>query len=166
MRKLINNWPGILNWLWIFILVLLTLAISGCSSLSGRRAEKLPEPDRIIFRCNGVEYSSDGQFIRAMGSGTSRNESTAARMAGLDASVNLARAIKNYEEKITAFRDKRQVKRGEAAVEWEEGTLTREQINMTLSNVSTICSETKTDGEMYITIQIVEVPIHQVIPSR
>ena len=54
--------------------------------------------------------------------------------------------------------------KGEAAVEWEGETLVREEINMTLSNVATVCSESSLDDVMYNTMVIVEIPMSSVLP--
>jgi hypothetical protein len=148
-----------------YTLLILTslILIQACGNLLVKKKDPLPEPDKIVFECNGVRYSSDATHIRAMGTGTSRNESTASRMASLDASVNLAKAIEAYLEKISAYKDKRQVKQGAPAVEWEDGSLTREEINMTLSNVATICSQTSSSDEMYTTRMIVEIPLSEIM---
>jgi hypothetical protein len=139
------------------------ILLQACGNMLVGKKEPIPEPDKVIFECNGVSYSSDATHIRAMGTGTSRNESTASRMASLDASANLAKAIEAYQEKISAFKDKRQVKQGAPAVEWEDESLTREEINMTLSNVATICSETSSSDEMYTTRMVVEMPLSEIL---
>jgi hypothetical protein len=139
--------------------------LAGCGNIFVGKKEQLPEPDRIVYVCNDVEYFSDKSFIRASGVGKSRNESTAMRMANLDASVNLARAVESYGQKIAAFKDKRQVNKGAAAVEWEDESLTREELNKTLSNVATICSQTQTEDEMFVSMVIVEIPIAEVMPE-
>jgi hypothetical protein len=148
-----------------YTLLILTslILLQACGNMLVGKKEPMPEPDKIIFECNGVNYSSDATHIRAMGTGTSRNESTASRMASLDASANLAKAIDAYLEKISAFKDKRQVKQGTPTVEWEDESLTREEINMTLTNVATLCTQTNSSDEMYTTLMIVEIPLSEIM---
>jgi hypothetical protein len=147
----------------LFAGVITLLLFGQCSNfLTGNK--KLPEPDKVVFTCNNQDYFSDMDFIRAMGTGTSRNESTSHRMADLDATANLARAVDDYLEKVNAYRDNKQMDKGEAAVEWEGETLVREEINMTLSNVATVCSESSQDDAMFTTLVIVEIPMSSVLP--
>ncbi len=98
-----------------------------------------------------------------MGSGTSSNESTASRMANLDASANLAKAVGKYLGKISAYHDNHRMKEGTPEVEWDGESFTREELNSSLSNVSTPCSQTLIEDEMYTTIVVVEIPIEQIL---
>ena len=145
------------------IFVALAFALSFCGSRITRNQETLPEPDRIVFHCNDKAYFSDREYIRAMGEGNSRNESMAHRMADLDASANLAKAIENYLDKIQAHKDAVQMKRGSQAVEWEEGSHTRTELSMTLSNVATICSESHMEGDVNYVRKIVEIPVATIL---
>lgn len=146
-----------------FSLIFVVLKFTACGNLMVGNKNRFPEPDKVLFECQGEKYSSDATYIRAMGSGTSLNESTASRMANLDASANLAKAIENYLEKISAYQDNRRMKEGTPEIEWDGGSFSREELNRTLSNVSTICSQTLFDNKMYTTVSIVEIPIEQII---
>lgn len=126
----------------------------GCSSrITG---DGIPGPDRVKFRCQGKTYSSDKEFIRAMGRGTSRDESTAHRMATMDASVNITKAVVAYQQKINAHHDKSQ--EGTQSVEWGKDSLERESLNMNLQDVRTLCTQTRRKDNMYVTTVIVEMP--------
>ena len=146
----------------IFILALAFL-LTHCGNRITRNQETLPEPDRIVFYCNSEQFFSDKEYIRAMGEGSSRNESMAHRMADLDASSNLAKAVENYLDKIQAHKDAVQMKRGSQAVEWEEGSHNRTELSMTLSNVATICSDSYMEGEVNHVIKIVEMPVATIL---
>ncbi len=154
MKRILNILPGIA---FIFL-------FTQCGSFMLGKKERLPEPEKVVFSCKGQKYHSDMNFIRAMGTGSSRNESTSYRMADLDATTNLARAVDAYLEKVNAYRDKKQVQNGEAAIEWEGETLVREEINMTLTDVATVCSESSLNDAMYNTMVIVEIPMSSVLP--
>ncbi|MFW5726059.1 MAG: hypothetical protein ACOCX0_06390 [Bacteroidota bacterium] len=147
----------------VLLLVLMAVAFAQCNSMLSRKERQLPQPDRVVFQCNDQDWSSDREFIRARGQGTSRNESTAHRMAELDANVNLARAVEEYQKKVEAFRDNRQMEKETTEVEWEGSTLSQTEINMSLRNVAAVCSQSELEDNMYTVVKIVEIPLSQII---
>ncbi len=139
------------------------LFFSACANLRQGNKNRLPQPEKVIFECQGEIYFSDDTHIRAMGSGASRNESAASRMANLDANANLAKAVEDYLNKIAAYQDNRRMKEGSPEIEWDGESFSREELNRSLSNVSTPCSQTLFANEMYTSISIVEIPIEQIL---
>lgn len=127
-----------------------------------REKDNLPEPDKFIFQCNETEYSSDHNFIREKGVGRSRNESNAHRIADLDASVNLARAVDKYLKKISTINPNDQLHKDSLA---HGGHYPFSDVNMMLAGITTICSETSIDGDFFLVRIIVEIPIENVIPK-
>lgn len=142
------------------------MLFSQCNNMFSRKKEQLPDPDRIVFHCNGKAFSSDRDFIRAKGEGRSRNESTAHRMAGLDANEKLARAVEDYQQKVESYLDNQQMQEEKAAAEWGEEAISRSEINRMLSGVATICSQSETENEFYLVRVIVEIPVSNVIENQ
>jgi hypothetical protein len=111
----------------------------------------------VKYRCQGITYSSDKDFIRAQGKGASRDESTAHRMAFMDASVNLAKAVEAYRQKITTYQDKSQAEKDTQSIEWENESFSREKLNRNLKDMRTVCSQTRRKDNRYIITLIVEI---------
>jgi hypothetical protein len=136
----------------LFSLLILLLFLSGTS---GKKS---------VYKCNGRKYSSDATHIRAMGKGRSSNESAAARMANHDAGVQLGKAVdewlakKNRKNQSQSFSET-------TGIEWDDAMLVNESLQMTLRNVSIICTQTQRKKGYFNTIQIVEIPVSEILKS-
>lgn len=152
---------SVIKWFIFFLIILL----SGCGNKMVRNEGALPYPELIMFECNGEQYTSDHEFIRSMGQGRSRNESTAHRMADLDASVNLAHAVENYLNSISSYRDNQQMRKEKPAYEGDNDLTDSADINMALSGIATVCSESTMDGDFFIVRKVVQIPLENILPD-
>lgn len=108
------------------------------------------------YNCRGENYSSDSSFIIARGEGSSQNQRIASSKARMAAHANLAAKVSEYKIKVWGFTDENSYQ------ESENGT-TRHVVNEQLRNVRTVCTETRQEADLYITVYVVEMAVADIV---
>ena len=112
------------------------------------------------YLCKGEAYSSDDEYLRAQGVGSSRNEQIARRKAQTDANVNLAAKVSQYRQKIAGHTSSHHNGKNETYT--GSSNYSRKVVNERLVNVRVVCIETGFEDDMYNVSMIVEMAVNDI----
>jgi len=147
------------------ILMIFSLAIyTNCSDRPSDDKKTQIEAFEDSYVCRGKTYSSDEEYLRVQGVGSSRNEQIAKRKANTNANANLAAKISEYRQKMKGSSPAEQNE--DNAVKAETANHSRTVINERLVNVRVVCVETVFKDDMYTVSVIVEMAVNDISFDR
>ena len=147
------------------ILMIFSLAIyTNCSERPSEKKKTQIEAFEDSYVCRGKTYSSDEEYFRAQGVGSSSNEQIAKRKANTNANANLAAKVSEYRQNKQGGSSAEQNENNE--IETETTNHSRTVINERLVNVRVVCAETVFEDDVYTVSVIVEMAVSDISFDR